>query len=138
MKGSAMSTVAALIKEEAEKVFPDVVALRRDFHSYPELSFQETRTSEKIASVLQELGLEISRNVATTGVVGLLRGSADGPTIALRADMDALPIDEKTRLPYASKSPGIMHACGHDGHMAMVLGAAMVLTKMRKNLPGNL
>lgn len=132
-----MSTLMTLIEKEAERVLPDIVAIRRDFHAHPELSFQELRTSEKIASALQELGLDVKTNIATTGVVGLLRGPADGPTIALRADMDALPITEKTGLPFASKNPGVMHACGHDGHMAMALGAVMVLVKMRNELPGN-
>ena len=132
-----MGQIAKFIEEEARKVFPEVVAIRRDFHAHPELSFQELRTSEKIASILQDIGLEVTRDIATTGVVGLLKGSAGGPTIALRADMDALPITEETGLPYASTTPGVMHACSHDGHMAMALGAAMVLSKMRPDLKGN-
>lgn len=132
-----MGRVGKFIEEEAKKVFPEVVAIRRDFHAHPELSFQEQRTSEKIASILHDIGLEVKQGIATTGVVGLLRGSADGPTIALRADMDALPITEETGLPYASTRPGVMHACNHDAHMAMLLGAAMVLSKMRADLKGN-
>jgi amidohydrolase len=132
-----MKTTATRIKDEAERVFPEVVALRRDFHAHPELSFKELRTSETIASTLKDLGLEVRADIATTGVVGLLRGHEDGPTIVLRADMDALPIQEKTGLPFASTNPGVMHACGHDGHMAMLLGAARVLVNMREHLRGN-
>jgi amidohydrolase len=115
-----------------------VIALRRDFHANPELAFQETRTSEKIASVLADLGIEVRRGIATTGLVGLVRGQGGGPTIALRADMDALPIEENTGLPFSSRNPGVMHACGHDGHMAMLLGAAMLLAPMRDKLRGNI
>lgn len=136
-KGHTMNDILRHISEEAERVFPEIVEIRRDLHAHPELSFQETRTSDKIASVLERLGLDVKRNVATTGLVGLLRGAADGPTIGLRADMDALPVTEKTGLPFASKNPGVMHACGHDGHMAMLLGAAMILEKMRESLRGN-
>lgn len=132
-----MSKVLRLISEEAERVFAEVVEIRRDLHAHPELSFQEARTAGKIASILERLGLEVKRNVATTGVVGLLRGAADGPTIALRADMDALPLTEKTGLPFSSANPGVMHACNHDGHMAMLLGAAMVLDRVRESLRGN-
>jgi amidohydrolase len=132
-----MNDILERIAEEAERAFPRMVEIRRDLHAHPELSFQETRTSDSVASVLEGLGLEVKRNIATTGLVALLRGAADGPTIALRADMDALPITEKTGLPFASKNPGVMHACGHDGHMAMALGAAMILTEMRESFRGN-
>lgn len=132
-----MDEALRTVENEVEQAFPRMVEVRRDLHAHPELSFLELRTSEKIASALEELGLEVKRNVATTGVVGLLRGGADGPTIALRADMDALPLTEKTGLPFASTNPGVMHACNHDGHMAMLLGAAMVLAGMRGSLRGN-
>jgi amidohydrolase len=132
-----MEGTAAFITQEAERIFPQVVELRRDFHAHPELSFQELRTSEKVASVLARTGVEVKRDVATTGVVGLLRGTGEAPTIALRADMDALPIDENTGLQFASTKPGIMHACNHDGHMAMLLGAAMLLAKMQDKIRGN-
>ncbi len=132
-----MSEAIGFIEKEAERVFAEVVEIRRDLHSHPELSFQEMRTSEKVASILERLGLEVRRGVATTGVVGLLRGAAAGPTIALRADMDALPVTEKTGLPFASTNPGVMHACNHDGHVAMLLGAAMVLAMMRDSLRGS-
>ena len=131
-----MNEPGDFIAREAERVFPEVVAIRRDLHANPELSFQEFRTSERVASILDDLDLEVKRNVATTGVVGLLRGPSDGPTIALRADMDALPISEKTGLSFASTNPGVMHACHHDGHVAMALGAAMVLARMRDRIRG--
>jgi amidohydrolase len=133
-----MADILKQIANEAQKILPEIVAIRRDLHAHPELSFQETRTSESVASTLERLGLEVKRNIATTGVVGLLRGASEGPTIALRADMDALPVEEKTGLPFASKNHGVMHACNHDGHVAMLLGAAMVLQKMQKTLPGNI
>jgi amidohydrolase len=132
-----MPRLAKFITEEAERVFPDIVEIRRDFHKYPELSFEERRTSDRVASILDHMGLEVKRDVATTGVVGLLRGAGEGLTIALRADMDALPINENTGLPFSSTTSGVMHACHHDGHMAMLLGAAMVLTKLRERVRGN-
>ncbi len=116
---------------------PKVVDIRRDFHRHPELSFEESRTSEKVAAILADVGLQVNRNIATTGVVGLLRGSGSGATIALRADMDALPINENTGLPFASATPDVMHACHHDGHMAMLAGAAMVLARLRESFRGN-
>ena len=133
-----MTEILRQIAEKTQQVLPEIVEIRRDLHAHPELSFQETRTSEKVASTLEGLGLEVKRNIATTGVVGLLRGASEGPTVALRADMDALPVKEKTGLPFASKSPGVMHACNHDGHVAMLLGAAMVLKDMQETLPGNI
>ncbi len=133
-----MSESLSLISKEADRVFSRIVDIRRDLHAHPELSFYEHRTSDKVASILEGIGLEVQRNIATTGVVGLLRGSGDGPTIALRADMDALPVTEETGLPFSSVNPGVMHACNHDGHMAMLLGAAMVLEKARKSLRGNI
>jgi amidohydrolase len=137
MEGREMKELLKRVSEEVENAFSRIVEIRRDFHAHPELSFQELRTSAKVASILEQLGLEVTRDIATTGLVGLLRGAQDGPTIALRADMDALPLTEKTGLPFSSTNPGVMHACGHDGHMAMLLGAAMVLVKMRESLRGN-
>lgn len=101
--------------------------LRRDLHAHPELAFDEHRTARVVAEYLRGLGLEVTTGVGGTGVVGVIRGSADGPTIGLRADMDALPIVEARPLPHASQTPGVMHACGHDGHCAMLLGAAELL-----------
>ncbi|MEP1208899.1 MAG: amidohydrolase [Rhizobiaceae bacterium] len=105
----------------------DLTALRRDFHQYPELGLQETRTAGIVAVELEALGLEVHRNVGVTGVVAVLKGTGGDKSIGLRADMDALPMQEKTNLPFASKNEGLMHACGHDAHTAMLLGAARYL-----------
>lgn len=110
----------------------DLVAIRRDFHEHPELGMEEHRTSAKVADMLREWGIETHTNVGNTGVVGILKGNrGEGRRIGLRADMDALPIDERTNLPFASKTPGIMHACGHDAHTTMLLGAARYLAETR-------
>ncbi|GAB4259833.1 MAG: M20 aminoacylase family protein [Pararhodobacter sp.] len=109
----------------------DLTAIRRDLHAHPELGFQEVRTSGIVAGLLESWGLEVTRGLGKTGVVGVLKGTRPGRTIGLRADMDALPIDERTNLPYASKTPGVMHACGHDAHTAMLLGAARYLSETR-------
>ena len=109
----------------------ELTAIRRDFHEHPELGFQETRTSGIVAEKLRGWGIETTTGVGGTGVVGVLKGSRPGRTIGLRADMDALPIDEQTNLPWASKTPGVMHACGHDAHTAMLLGAARYLAETR-------
>jgi len=114
-----------------------MIDLRRDFHQYPELGLQEFNTARKVEGVLEALGLETRMFVNGTGVRGFLRGSEPGETIALRADMDALPIQEETDLPYQSQNKGVMHACGHDAHIAMLLGAATILSEMRKELKGN-
>lgn len=106
----------------------DLVALRRDIHANPELGFCEQRTAGRIADELCALGIEVHEGIGTTGLVGVLKGRRKGPrTLGLRADMDALPIQEMTNLPWASKTPGSFHGCGHDGHVAMLLGAARVL-----------
>jgi hippurate hydrolase len=107
----------------------DLVAIRRDFHQHPELGMQEVRTSGIVANLLREWGIETHTGIGKTGVVGVLKGKSPGRTIGLRADMDALPIDEKTNLAYASKTPGVMHACGHDAHTTMLLGAARYLAQ---------
>ena len=122
-----------------------VVEWRHDIHQYPELGNREFKTAKKIADHLQSLGIDIETGVAYTGVVGYIEGGLDGPTIALRADMDALPVEEKTGLPYASKvrtsyldkDVGVMHACGHDAHVAVLMGAAEFLAKNRRDLRGN-
>lgn len=126
------------IKEIIKDLEATIIDYRRDFHKHPELGFEEKRTSKIIAKVLNDLGFEVKRNVAKTGVVGLLKGVKPGPTIALRADMDALPIQEKTGLPFASQEEGKMHACGHDGHMSILLGTAMVLAQIRNKINGNI
>lgn len=125
------------IRKEIGKLKEELVGLRRDFHENPELGFQEFRTGEIVAEYLEDLGLEVQRKVAKTGVVGLLRGNYPGKTIALRTDMDALPLDEETGLPFSSKNKGVMHACGHDGHLAMMLVAAKLLSKNKEKLHGS-
>ena len=116
------------------KFADEIVAIRRDFHEHPEIGMQEVRTSGIVAKLLNEWGVdEVHTGVGQTGVVGILKGrnGGGGKRIGLRADMDALPIDEKTNLPFASKTPGVMHACGHDAHTAMLLGAAKYLAETR-------
>lgn len=125
---------------------PKVVAWRRDFHAHPELGFAETRTAEKVAEHLRALGLEVRTGVGKTGVVGVLRGGQPGRTVALRADMDALPVQEATGLPFASTATGtymgstvpVAHACGHDAHVAMLMGAAEVLAGMKDRIAGTI
>ena len=107
--------------------FDRMVALRRDFHRHPELGWQEHRTAGRICAVLDELGIPYRRGVAKTGVLAEMAGPADVPAVALRADMDALPIHEETGLPFTSTHDGIMHACGHDGHLSMLLGAVELM-----------
>ena len=121
----------------ADKYLEQVIAWRRDIHAHPELSQHEERTAGIVAEVLGGLGLEVTRNVGGFGVVGLLRGKGEGKTIALRADMDALPLTEATGLPFASQTPGVMHACGHDTHTAMLLGTACALRDLRDELRGS-
>ena len=108
-----------------------LIAFRRDIHAHPELGFCEHRTAGRIAEQLRALGLEVHEGIGRTGVVGVLRNGTSRRSIGLRADMDALPIQEQTNLPYASKTPGTFHGCGHDGHVAMLLGAAQHLTRTR-------
>lgn len=114
-----------------------VIAWRRRFHAHPELSFNEILTARAIAGELKRLGYQVRTGVGKTGVVGLLKGSQPGKTVALRADMDALPVQEENQVPYRSQILGKMHACGHDGHCAMLLGAASILVQSRANLRGN-
>ncbi len=106
---------------EAQAFFEYTQSMRRDFHAHPELGFQEVRTSGIVARELNSLGLEVHAGVGGTGVVALLEGSKPGPVLLIRADMDALPILEETGAPYASQNPGVMHACGHDGHTAVLV-----------------
>ena len=115
-----------------------LIAIRRDIHQHPELGFQEQRTSRKIVEILNSVGLDrVQASVAKTGVVGVLQGSKRAShTVALRADMDALPITEANQVPYRSQTPGVMHACGHDGHVTLCLGAAMILKKIQARIPG--
>jgi len=135
---------AAKVQAAAKAVQPKVVAWRRDIHENPELGNQEVRTAALIAKELRALGIEVRENVGKTGVVGVLKGGKPGKVVALRADMDALPVEEKTGLPFASKVKAtwegrtvpVMHACGHDTHVAMLLGAATVLAGMKQDIKG--
>ena len=115
-----------------------IIETRRDFHKHPELSFQEKRTSKIVAEKLESFGINVQRNVGKTGVVGTLKGNSKGNTIAFRADMDALPIQETSNLPYKSINDGVMHACGHDAHTAMLLGAAEALSSMKDSIKGTI
>jgi amidohydrolase len=134
----------AEIDRRAAEVLPKVVAWRRDIHEHPELGNNEVRTAGLVADHLKALGLEVRTGVAHTGVVGLLRGGKPGPVVALRADMDALPVVEEVDVPFKStakgtwngREVGIMHACGHDNHTAILMGVASVLAGMRAELPG--
>ena len=124
------------IHEDARNLFDYTRSLRRDFHRFPELGFQENRTSTIIARELDSLGLEVKTGIGKTGVVALLEGGKPGPVILLRFDMDALPIQEMTDVDYISKNPGVMHACGHDGHIAVGLTTARILNDHRSELLG--
>jgi len=130
----------------AELIESDVISWRRDIHANPELGNREFRTAALVADHLRSLGIEVQTEIAHTGVVGFLKGSKPGPIVALRADMDALPVTELVDLPFASKirtayngmDVGVMHACGHDTHVAMLMGAAEVLSEMKDDLPGSI
>ena len=125
------------LKEEVREGFGErIVALRRDIHREPELGFGTKKTAEKVLSALEGLPLDVQTGVAENGIVATLRGEGDGPTVGLRADMDALPIHEETGLPFASEIEGSMHACGHDGHTSMLVGAAHALSGMRERFNG--
>ena len=124
------------IKEEVKEIKNSIISNRRDFHKYPELGFKEIRTSKIIAQKLSSYGLDVQTGVGKTGVVATLTGNADGKTIALRADMDALPKQETGDLPFKSVNDGVMHACGHDGHISMLLGAAKILSSMKDQING--
>src|SRR5579859_5987659 len=137
--GGPMSEVDRL-KSDIDELVPDLIAMRRDLHEHPELAFEEVRTSGIVADRLRALGLEVQTGVAKTGVVGLLRGGvspAHGKTIAIRADMDALPIHELNEIDYRSQVDGKMHACGHDGHTSIALAVADISSKRRAELTGN-
>ena len=141
-KGSSKPDISAAVTRVEQKV----IAWRHDIHQHPELGNRETRTAALVAKHLEALGIEVKINVATTGVVGLLKGGKPGPVIALRADMDGLPVTEKTGLPFAStvvtkyngQETGVMHACGHDGHVAILMGVAEILAGMKKEIKGTI
>ena len=122
--------------QQAKELFPYTQSLRRDFHRHPELGFRELRTGGIVAKELEELGIEVTKGVGKTGVVGLLEGAKPGPTLLLRFDMDALPILEQTGAEYASQNEGVMHACGHDGHTAIGPTVAKILNAHRDQLAG--
>lgn len=124
------------IKKSAFELKDKLIEMRRHFHQYPEIAFEEVKTSEYIADTLSKLDIEVKTGVAKTGVVGILKGDGD-KTIGLRADMDALPVTEQNEVEYKSKNEGRMHACGHDSHMSMLLGAATILSQMKEQLKGN-
>ena len=141
----AASSLAERIEAAAKAAEERVIAWRRDFHEHPELGNRETRTAAIVAAHLRALGCDaVQTGVAHTGVVGLLKGALPGPVVALRADMDALPVTEEVDLPFASKAKaqwngetvGVMHACGHDCHTAILMGVAEVLAEYRENLTG--
>lgn len=125
------------IKNLAENLAPRLIEIRRHIHAHPELSGEEHQTSAYIAGVLSSCGLQVTEAVGKTGVVGELSGKSDSSTVAIRTDMDALPIQESTKLDFASHKPGIMHACGHDVHATLGLGTAMILSQLSEALPGN-
>jgi amidohydrolase len=132
------------VNTKADALKDKIISWRRDFHEHPELGNHEVRTSGIIAKHLQSLGIEVKTGIATTGVVGILKGDKSGPVVALRADMDGLPVIERTNVPFASKvktiyngqEVGVMHACGHDSHMAILMAVAEILSGMKKDLHG--
>ncbi|MFB6258518.1 MAG: M20 family metallopeptidase, partial [Flavobacteriales bacterium] len=124
------------ILDAAERYFEEVRELRRDLHQHPELSFQEFRSSQRIAQKLGERGIPFSDGWVGSGLVGWIKGGKDDPTVALRGDMDALPIDEQNELSYRSCHEGVMHACGHDVHSSCLYGAAMILQDLADDLDG--
>lgn len=138
------SALKTEVGKRADALTEKVINWRRDFHEHPELGNQEKRTAAIIAKHLQDLGIEVKTGVAKTGVVGVLKGGKPGPVVALRADMDALPVTERVPLPFASKvkttyndqEVGVMHACGHDSHVAILMGVAEILSGMKKDLAG--
>jgi amidohydrolase len=141
---SAQSSTAAEIDRRAQQVAEKVIRWRRDIHEHPELGNRETRTAKIVADHLRSLGLDVRTGVAHTGVVGVLRGSKPGRVVALRADMDGLPVTEQVNVPFASKvkttyngqEVGVMHACGHDNHVAILMGVAEIFAGMKDQLPG--
>jgi amidohydrolase len=124
------------VRTLAEECKEQLIAWRREIHAQPEVAWEETKTSDRVAELLASFGIETVR-IAGTGVLGILHGNKPGKTVALRADMDALAITEETDSPYKSKNVGVMHACGHDGHSAMLLGAAKILSQMKNEVCGS-
>ncbi len=143
-QGKAAKTAGTAIDQKAAAILPQVIEWRRYLHLHPELSNREYKTAEYIAAHLKKLGLEVQTGIAKTGIVAILRGGQPGPVVALRADMDALPVKERVDVPFKSTvraeymgdTVSVMHACGHDSHVAMLMGAAEVLSSMKKDVPG--
>src|ERR1041384_3982012 len=144
LMGVSMSTLDARIDAAASKVESAVIACRRDIHQHPELGNREVRTSKLVADRLKELGIDVRTPIAHTGAAGILKGGKPGRVVALRADMDALPVVEQVDVPFKSTvrttynghDVGVMHACGHDAHVAILLGVAEVLSSIRNDIPG--
>lgn len=144
LQGQNTTALKAKIAQKAESLETKVVAWRRDFHQNPELGNREFKTAEKIANHLKSLGIEVQTGVGKTGVVGILKGGKSGPVVALRADMDGLPVKERVEISFASKAigeyngqpVGVMHACGHDTHVAILMGTAEILASMKSELKG--
>src|SRR5579859_7362248 len=142
--GAAQGVETSATNAKVDAELPQITAWRRDLHQHPELSNHETRTAQIVAAELKKLGYDVRTGIAHTGVVGVLKGGKPGPKLAIRADMDALPVTEQVDLPFAShatgeylgKTVGVMHACGHDAHTAMLLGVASVLAQLKAQLPG--
>ena len=128
----------AAIDNAARELQPKIVEIRRDIHRHPELGFREKRTAALVADRLKALGYEVQTGVGVTGVVGVLKGGRPGPVVAVRADMDALPIPELIDVPYKSTVPNVKHACGHDAHTAIALGVAEMFSRMRADIPGTI
>ena len=126
-----------IVIKKAEEIKDKLIEIRRDIHAHPEIGLHETRTAKIIADKLEQYGIEVERNVGGTGVVGILRGKYSGKTILLRADMDCLRIKEENDIEYKSEYPDLMHACGHDAHIAWLLGAAAILSNFKEKLHGN-
>src|SRR5688572_17375439 len=135
---SVPAQVRAEIDRIAREIHPAVTEVRRDIHRHPELGFREKRTAALVAERLKALGYEVQTGVGVTGVVAVLKGGRPGPVVAVRADMDALPIPELIDVPYKSTVPNVKHACGHDAHTAMTLGVAEIFSRMRATLPGTI
>jgi len=123
------------LSRDVRDIVPELVALRRELHQNPELSYKETATAERVSAFLEGSGLALRRGVAGTGIVA--ETGSGGRTVLLRVDMDGLPIQERSAAPYTSRVPGVMHACGHDGHMAILMGTVKILAKRRASLPGS-
>jgi amidohydrolase len=144
--GQTANPLAPQVDRLTQELLPQIVTWRRDFHQHPELGNREVRTAKVIADELRRLGYDVTTGVAHTGVVAVLRGGKPGPVVALRSDMDALPVTEQGDLPFKSTAKttwngqevGVMHACGHDNHMAILLGAATIFARMKEQLPGTI